>query len=186
LAAKFVVRLLTLQRNESLIPEWGRRFGRLMRDKHQNDPRAKPNLSTALVLYGDRFLRVLQSETSARQTEVLGKAREAHQATFQPEYMLYLRRAEAELQRASPAVYEAFAEAQREARHALSSSSFLTSGEWLRRFDSEESRLRSLAEFFSQHPQPPVLGFWAWDQQRNPLCFGRCHSDQPSTGEARP
>jgi hypothetical protein len=186
LAAQFVERLLGRQPDEALIPEWGRRFGRMMREKHQSEPRTRPNLSTSLVLYGDKFLRLLERESTARQQEALGKPKAAHQTAFMPAYMAYLRQAETELQRASPAVYQAFAEEQRKARHSLTSSSFPISGAWLERFDSEESRLRGFAEFFAQHPQHQVLNFWDWDAQRNPLGFGRCHSDQPSTGEARP
>ncbi len=184
MAAKFVARLLTLQRNEAMVPEWGRRFGRLMRDKHQGDLRAKPNLSMALVLYGDRFLRVLQGEISARQTEALGKARAAHQATFTPEYMQYLRQAEAELQRTNPELYEAFAEDRRQSRHSLSSSPFLTSAEWLARFDSEKNRLLAFVDFFDKHAQHPVLGFWEWDTQRNLHRFGSGNVADSGTQEA--
>ena len=186
LATQFVERLLGQQHNEALIPEWGRRFGRLMRDKHQAEARTRPNLSTALVLYGDKFLRLLERESTARQKEALGKPKEAHESACMPAYMDYLRQTEAELQRASPAVYEAFVEEQRKARHALTSSSFPISGAWLERFDSEASRLWAFAEFFARHPQHRVLNFWDWDAQRNPLGFGRCHSDQPGPGEARP
>jgi hypothetical protein len=186
LATQFVERLLGQQQDEALIPEWGRRFGRMMREKHQADARSRPNLSTSLVLYGDKFLRLLASEAAARHNEALGKPKAAHQTAFTPAYMAYLRQAETDLQRASPAVYEAFVEEQRKARHALTSSSFPISGAWLERFDSEASRLWAFAEFFARHPQHRVLSFWDWDAQRNPLGFGRCHSDQPGPGEARP
>lgn len=90
-AAKFLPRLMALQQDPALAPHWGRNFGRLMRRKHQGDPRAKPNLSFALVLYGDEFLRVLHRETTARQRKALGAAREAHQRAFTATYIAYLR-----------------------------------------------------------------------------------------------
>ena len=171
LAARFVVRLLALLGNEALIPEWGRRFGRLMRDKHQSDSRAKPNLSTALVLYGDRFLRVLQSEIATRRTAALGKAKEAHERAFLPAYTGYLRHAEIALQEGNAGPYEGFLAARRKLRQLMSSGPFLASAERLLAFDSDASRLLALADYFHRHPQQPVLSFWEWDRQSNPQRF---------------
>jgi hypothetical protein len=186
LAGQFVERLLRQQPDESLIPEWGRRFGRMMREKHQAEPRTRPHLSTALVLYGDKFLRLLDSENAARQKEALGRPKAAHQTAFLSAYMNYLRQAETDLQRGSPEVYGAFVAEQRKARHALTSSPFPIAAAWLQRFDSEDSRLRAFAEFFAGYPQHQVLNFWDWDAQKNPLGFGRCYSDQPGIGEPHP
>jgi hypothetical protein len=172
LAAKFVERLLGQERNPPLIPEWGRRFGRWMRERHQGDARAKPNLSFALVLYGDAFLRLLQREYTTRRKEALGKAKEAHEATFMPEYIRYLRLAERQMQEANTELYEAFIEDRWKLRHMLTGGSLLASAARLARFDSEESRLLSFAEFLQNHPQQPVLSFWDWDRRLNPSRLG--------------
>ena len=124
IAAKFIPRLLAQERDEALIPEWGRRFGRLIREKHQGDAKAKPNLSFALVLYGDKFLRMLQQEGATRKRKALGSAREAHQRAFTPAFVAYLRLAETELQEANPTVYEAFAKHRQKLRHLMTSGPF--------------------------------------------------------------
>ena len=167
LASKIVARLLAQHNDEKLVPEWGRRFGRLLRDKHQGDAKAKPNLSTALVLYGDRFLRVLQGETSTRRKEGLGKAQEARQAARWPEYLAYLRFAESNARQAAPELYAAFTEERQRTRLAMTGRLFQAAPETLAKFDREESRLLAFAEFFRDHPQQPVLDFAQWDNQPN-------------------
>jgi hypothetical protein len=171
LAAKFIPRLLQQEANEALVPRWGRRFGQLMREKHQNDPRARPNLSFSLVLYGDKFLHLLQREGAARQREAIGKAREAHQQAFAAAYLDYLRLAESRLKEANPALYEAFITQQRRTRQLLTSGPFLPSAERLAQLDSEPNRLRELALFFKDHPEKPVFDFWDWDRHFNPEKF---------------
>ncbi len=171
-SAKFLARLLALNRGQDNVPEWGRRFGRLVRDRHRANPKASPNLSFALVLFGDSFLRLLESEGTARRRETTDKAREAHQAAFRGAYLAYLRTAELELQQAQASVYEAFTQHRQRLRRLMSSGPFLTSGERLARFESEESRLLDFADFFQKHPQQIVLEFWAWDAQLNPRRFG--------------
>ena len=178
LASKFVERLITQEGNEAAVPEWGRRFGRFMRAKHRDCAHAKPNLCLALVPFGFAFLSQLKQESATRRQETLGKPKEAHESAFMPAYTDYLRQAETDLQRANPAAYAAFTKERLEARHSLSSSSFVTSAAWLERFDREESRLFGFAEFFARHPQHRVLGFWDWDARLNPRRFG---SNPPGT-----
>jgi len=172
-AAKFIPRLLAQEQDEALIPDWGRRFGRMMREKHQGDAKAKPNLSFALVLYGDKFLSVLQQEGAIRRRKAVGEAKEAHQKAFTPAYIAYLRLTETELQRANPSVYQAFAKHRQKLRHLMTSGPFLASAERFAQLENEESRLLDLAAFFEKHPQKPVLGFWEWDARLNPRPFGR-------------
>jgi hypothetical protein len=172
-AAKFIPRLLDQDRDEALISEWGRKFGQMIREKHKDDAKAKPNLSFALVLYGDKFLRVLQQESLARKRQALGAAREAHQRAFTPAYVAYLRLAESELQQAKPSVYEAFTKHRQKIRHLMTSGPFLATAERLAQLENEESRLLDFAAFFHDHPQKPVLAFWGWDARMNPCRFGR-------------
>jgi hypothetical protein len=184
LAAQFIRRLPALELKEGRLAEWGRRFGRMMRAKHQQDAKARPNLSFALVLYGDQFLTGLEQESAARQKAAQGKAQQAHQAAFEAEYLAYLQRIEKSLQEAQAALYQTFAEERQRQRHQMNGGVFLASAETLARFDSEASRLRSFAEFFQRHPQCPVPDFWAWDAQHNPHGLGRKPGSTPSS-EAR-
>ena len=185
LAAKFVARLLAQEPHESRVPEWGRRFGSLLRAKHHGDARAKPNLSFALVLYGDEFLRMLEQETSARHQKALGRAKEARQAALRPEYRAYLRLAEKRLQQAQPGLYAAFLKERDRTRHTMTGGLFLASADTLARFDSEEGRLESLADYFKNHPQRPVLQFWEWDAQNNTNRFEALARSSPPLANSR-
>jgi hypothetical protein len=168
-AAGFLERLQPLEPKP--VAEWGRRFGRFMREKHAGDAHAKPNLSFALVLHGDGFLRMLQGEDTARRQDALAKARAAHEATFSSRWQAYLRAAEAELQERHPAFYDAFRQDRERVRRAMSGTVFKARTETLARFEGEPARLAALAQFFRNRPQCPVLDFWQWDQQRNPDRF---------------
>lgn len=177
-AAKFVERLIEQERTEAAIPEWGRRFGRFMRARHQNDARARPNLCLALVPFGDAFLRQLEQEGAARRKEALGKAQAAHEAAFMPDYLAYIGLAEKSLQQANPDLYQTFAADRQRLRKLIFSGTFMTTAARHESFESEQGRLFGFAEFFAQHPQHRVLGFWEWDAQLNPRRLG---SDQPKT-----
>jgi hypothetical protein len=171
MAAKYVQRLLVLSQDEHRVPEWGQRFGRLMRDKHQANAKAKPNLSFALVLYGDEFLCRLRAKTVAQQAQHLGQAKASHQAAFWPSYHQYLREQEKTVAASFPALYADFLEQRRRIRQAMSGGLFLASADTLARFDSEESRLEGFADHFQAHPQSRVLSFWEWDAGQNPHRF---------------
>ena len=79
-AGQFLACLLGPEVHESLIPEYGRQFGRMMRAKHQGDRQAKPILSSALTLFGDEFLQQVQREASTLRQQALGKVKARHQA----------------------------------------------------------------------------------------------------------
>jgi hypothetical protein len=140
-----------------------------MRQKHHSEAKARPNLSFALVLHGDEFLRRTESEHSGRSRNTLEKAHTARHAALWPEYLAYLRLAEKNAQQNAPDLYAAFAAERNRTRHAMTGGLFEASPETLAKFDGEDSRLLAFAEFFSNHPQTPVLDFEPWDNQRNSL-----------------
>jgi hypothetical protein len=170
-AAQFLSRLARQDGDPDKLTHLGRRFGRFMRAAHRGDLKAKPNLSFALVLYVDKFLKELQTEGAARQAEALGKARKAHHAAFAAAYMSFLRQAEIELQRTKPSIYDTFAKERERLRRSMTSGPLLVSAEWIAAFDAEESRLLALAEFFNKDPQAHVPDFWEWDSRFNPSRF---------------
>ena len=170
-AAKFIPRLLAQEPAETMIPQWGQKFGRLMRQNHQGDSKAKPNLSFALVLFGDKFLRLLQSEGAATRRKALGAAREAHQRQFMPDYMAYLHQTENGLQRTNPSIYGDFEKHRERLRKLMTSGPFLASAERLSHFEKAESRLLDFAAFFQDHPKKLVLNFWEWDASLNSSAF---------------
>ncbi len=166
-AAGFVERLLAHEGNESVVPEWGRQFGGFMRQKHHGDVKARPNLSFALVLHGDEFLRTVERGHSARARNALEKSHAARHAGLRLEYLAYLQLAEKDAQQTAPGPYAAFAQERDRTRHAMTGGLFQAAPETLVKFDSEESRLLAFAEFFRHHPQKPVLDFAQWDNQQN-------------------
>lgn len=163
MAARFVERLLALDRDPGKVPDWGRQFGGRMRDKHRNDPRARPHLSAALVLYGDEFLRLLRQEASGRERAVLGRSKADRQAALMPAYLDFLRTEEDRLQQADPARYAGFTEERRRTRQRMTGGLFLASADTLARFDSDTSRLLAFAEAFAGR----VPDFWRWEASQS-------------------
>lgn len=159
MAARFVERLLALDRDPGKVPDWGRQFGGRMRDKHRNDARARPHLSAALVLYGDEFLRLLRQEASGRERALLGRSRAEREVARMPAYLDFLRAEEVRIQRSDPAGYARFTEERRQTRQRMTGGLFLASADTLARFDSETSRLLAFAEAFADR----VPDFWRWE-----------------------
>jgi hypothetical protein len=168
-AARFVERLLAQQDKAARVPEWGRQFGGLLRQKHHSEAKARPNLSLTLVLYGDEFLRLVGNAHTARSINALEKAQAARHTALSAEYLAYLRLAEKDAQRTAPALYGAFAQERQRTRNAMTGGLFQATAETLAKFDSDESRLLTFAEFCHRHPQAPVLDFEQWDRRRTSL-----------------
>ncbi len=148
------------------MPDWGRRFGQLVRTRHRGETRAKPNLSFTLVLYGDEFFQTLKHEQTTRETDAALRARQAYRRAFMPNYLAYLREAEIELKRNQPNLYETFLQERNRTRQIMTGGLFVASADTLARFDSDQSRLEAFAEFFQNHPEWPVPDFWQWNRQR--------------------
>ena len=165
-AAAFVSRLLALRHEPAAVPEWGRQFGALVRQRNSGNPKARPHLSAALVLHGDAFLRQLEGRSSAFATSARQKAQAARQAALWPRYTAYLRLAEIEAQQSASELYTAFQLQRRRTREAMAGGLFHASPETLARFDGEESRLLALAEYFASRKSNAVLTFDTWS---NPL-----------------
>jgi len=146
--------------------EIGRAFGKLVRAKHNGDSRAKPFLTSAIVLYGDEFALSIQRASSTRQRIAQEKAKEAHYAANSDRYQDYLRQAEIALQRSNTALYGAFLEEREK-----SFDSMRRFGVDISRFQTDRARLAAFAQFFAQHPEYPVFDFWGWDRQLNDQGF---------------
>jgi hypothetical protein len=175
-ATKFVTRLPENGGEEPEVSHWGRRFGAFMRGKHRTEANPRPNLSLALVLHGDEFLRGFATAGGARPTNAPEKGYAARQAAMRPQYLDYLRLAEQSAQRACPELYRAFASERQRTRQVMTGGLFLASAETLARFDGEESRLLAFAEFFRDRREHPVLDFEAWantqpSPETNPVRF---------------
>lgn len=168
-AAQIVKRLLAPADDASRVPEWGRQFGSFMRQRQRGEAKARPNLSFAIVLHGDEFLRRVESAHSDRARNAREKSHAVRHAARRTEYLAYLRLAERNAQQATPDLYATFAEQRARTRHAMAGGLFQASAETLAKFDCEDSRLLAFAECFRQHPQTPVLDLDTWDNQPNLL-----------------
>lgn len=146
--------------------EQGRQVGQWMRDQHRNDPRAKPNLSFALVLHAEAFLCLQKRAKALRTRSRLDQTRIAYQRANLAAYCAYLREAETDVQRTQPELHRRFTEERARVRRAMTGGLLLASADTLAKFEREESRLLALAEFCRNQPNPPVLGFWQWDAWR--------------------
>ena len=168
-ATSFIERLPSEDRDDSSISECGRQFGAFMRAKHRGDSKAKPNLSFAVVLHGDEFLRIAEAAASARKQKALEKTHEVRHGALWPEYIAYLRLTERNAQEAASELYAAFVEQRGRTRQAMTGGLFQASPETLAKFDHEESRLLAFADFFQNHPTHPVPDFPHWANQRTSL-----------------
>ena len=158
-AAQLVTRLLALRNEPLLVPDWGRRFGNLLRQKHQGDPKSRPNLLLAVVLHGDEFLRRLETERTAGATNARQKAQAVRQATLWPHYLAYLQLAEKDAQRTHPDLYAAFANQRQRTRLAMMGGLFHAAPKTLARFDADDSRRLAWAEYCRAQAPAVVLDF---------------------------
>lgn len=152
--------------NEKSAAGQGRAFGKFVRGKHQGDPRAKPFLSTALVLYGEEFAQDLTKKTATVRQEAKKRAQEAHQDANWPGYLSYLGREEKALQESNSELYRLFLEDRERSFEAMRQFNVDPA-----RFQTEQTRVTAFGEFFTQHPTYRVLSFWEWDEQVNPNHF---------------
>ncbi|MGE3311200.1 MAG: hypothetical protein AB7O66_14625 [Limisphaerales bacterium] len=171
IALPFLRRVFALQPDEGKVPEWGRRFGAMMRTRHQGDPKALPNLSNTLRLFGDQLLATLKREGTQTRDAGISGSRVRHQEAFAEAYRGYLRSEEERLRRTLPVEYEGFVAWRAKRRDSMTQGRIVAPASWLARFDSEEARLGALAEFFEGSATFPVLDFWTWDQRLNPQGF---------------
>lgn len=180
-AAAFIPRLLAIDPSPTKIPEWGRRFGRLVRSRHPSGSGAPTFLWLTLVAYGDLFLHDLQGDRRNRSDAGQAKARELYMARFRGAYLDFLRVEEARVRRDRPDLRAAFDTHRGELRRQMTDGALRAPASWLARFDSEESRLNGFAEFFARHPEHSVPDFWEWNQR-----FNTATSTGAATKEVRP
>lgn len=142
--------------------EMGRAFGKMVRAKHNGDPRAKPFLTTTLVLYGDEFALSIKRTQSACQRMAHEKAKESHYAANSTRYQAYLKNSEIALQRSNARLYATFLEECEKTFNTMRQF-----GVDPARFKTDEARLTAFAQFFAKHSEYRVLEFWEWDRQLN-------------------
>ncbi|MCA9427441.1 MAG: hypothetical protein KC994_20335 [Candidatus Omnitrophica bacterium] len=127
---------------------------------------AKQKLRTSVV-----FAARVQESRSQERT-----FREKHQKMHEKSYLDYLREREDEIRTRSPERYQAFRASHGAALQSLSKPGFYEPSQTiLDRMNSEESRLKSFAEFFQSKAgateKKLVLDFWEWDKRINPYSF---------------
>ncbi|MHB9008886.1 MAG: hypothetical protein ACYDC1_18400 [Limisphaerales bacterium] len=179
-AARFVERLLALDRDEGRVPQWGREFGGFMRDRHRTEAHTRPNLAPALAQYGDAFLSRFDPPRQRGGAAV--EAQEPPEGAWRIAYEAWLLRTEQRVQAAQGGLYEAFLERRRRTRAAMTGGVFVASPQTLARFDSQSSRLQAFAEYFRNHPQSPVLDFRQWLERRRRVSVSPTDQPPPPDG----
>jgi hypothetical protein len=153
---------LGLSGNEKAAAEAGKAFGKLVRDQHHANPKAQPFLGTALVLFGDEFVRSRHRKTSEQKRSASQTAQEAHKRANWSAYMSYLCQDEKSLQQVNAALYAAFEDERQRGFESMRQFNIDPA-----RFQTEEARLVAWAEFFSKHSEHRVFDFWEWDSEMN-------------------
>ncbi len=103
-------------------------------------------------------------------------SRQKHQRKHEEPYLEYLRELENEIKNQSPKRYRDFRESHESALQGLSKPGFYEPSQTiLDRMNSDESRLKLFAQFFTTKSgakeKSLVLDFWEWDKRLNPHSF---------------
>lgn len=104
------------------------------------------------------------------------RGRELHEQKHHRSYLEYLRAKEEQFGKDHPDRYREFQDSLESTLRNLSKPGFYEPSQAvLARFRSEDSRLKSFADFFGSKARDPqkklVLDFWEWDNRHNPHSF---------------
>lgn len=165
LADAYIQRILGIDPTGISPAEWGRAFGKLVREDFPSPPVAGVSIAWALRVCGDGFYLRHQARRKAAFVKARIAAREAHEARYRPAWLQYLSAEEKRVKNEKPEALAAFRK-DREARRKRDTDSpwQLGSEAFAASFDSKESRLIAFRTFFGGE----VLGFWEWDTRWNP------------------
>lgn len=181
-AEPFVARLLELIPDPAAVCEWGRAFGRMVRDAERDNPRPLRALTVALRHHGDAFFLQFRERSRKAVRQTLTARRQAHEALFQQAYRDYLRIQEADIRETHPAIYATFEAQEQEGRRKYDTGIFANSttirATMLASYDRDEDHLERFRAFFQRAETPCVYSFWEWDARVNPESLGRNAADQ--------
>lgn len=166
-AASVVGRLLEIDRNPSLVPEWAREFGRFVRGRQRGDARAKPYLGPAALLHADDFVRRVRLRAQRARVADPLPVQPSRQESFADAYHQYLAQTEQRYRHELPDLYAEFTQHRQQSRHIIESGLCRELPRMLEWFDADATRLSAFAKYFRRHRQHPVLGFEQWDARYN-------------------
>ncbi len=156
IAATFAKRLEAAT-GASRIAEWARALGKLARE--QRNP--FPSLQLAIRQLGDSLLVRMDLDAKAARQSAAEARWTAHEVKFVPAWLAWLAAEEERLRREQPDEYARFIEKRERLRRDLTESRNPWSAKQLASFDTAESRLRAVREFFA------LPDFRAWDAEFN-------------------
>ena len=143
----------------SLLPQWGREFGKLVRQRQAGDSRARPYLGPVSLLYADEFVGRVRTQAERARLAHRQQVRQARAQTFEADYRQYLQKTEQRYQAQLPGLYAQFERQRQQSRQNIQSSLRDAAPQMLEWFDAEATRLRAFGKFFRSHPEHPVLSF---------------------------
>ncbi len=168
-AERFLQKLKSAEKVEIDPADWGRAFGRLVRDDFPAAVRDGFSLALALRLRGDGFYLRHTAAMKAKRVKAERAAREAHETAHRAEWIAYLKAEAERVKKERPDDHDQF-EAHRadERRRIIESPFAVFTDERLARYDREERRVLDFQKFFAGE----VFDFWTWDARLNPTAFG--------------
>ncbi len=167
----YVRRLLEIVPVEKNTPDWGRAFGRFVREAERDNPQYLRSFSAALRYHGDAFYIQFRERNQKRSQQAADAEREGRETKFLPIYHEYLRRQETYFREIYLQEYTEFEAKEQEQRHKYNTGIFAKSGTirtaMLAKFDREEERLERFRAFFQSKNGVRILSFKEWDTQEN-------------------
>jgi len=160
---RYVDKLLKISPDESQIENWGRTFGEMFKSKLSNiNAQVYISLLPALRSFGDEFYIREKDKIQKEIKKNEEAAREKHQKRYVREYMKFLRLTEGTFRENRREDYQKFLDSRESQCQAMINGPFPFK-EWLKDFNTEESRL---AAFQASFPEE-ILNFWGWDRAFN-------------------
>ena len=181
-AKSFVARLLQIIPDQESVRDWGRAFGRFVREAEKENPRPLRALTVAFRHHGDAFFLQFRERNRRAAQQTLSATRQTHESRFQSAYQNYLRLQDERIRTTYPQVYTEFTAQEQAERRKYDTGIFANSKSIrtaiLANFDREEDHLERFRAFFQREKPPCVLSFWEWDAQENPEPLRRDASSQ--------
>ena len=179
-AGGFLARLRKLGGSGQSAAEMGRRFGSLVRGRHQASPGAFPHLSLTVVAFGDLLLADHERRQSSQTRGDDERAAKERERRFLASYLEFLATRETHLREARPELMAAFDRGWAESLKKAPTGKVCVPEKWLKACGSEANRLEALAVFLERHPEHRIPDFEEWVRRS-----GRTHADSAVNAEVR-
>lgn len=163
-AEPFVDRLLAIWPAPDQVAEWGRAFGRFVRER-ETGRQGILTFTLALRAYGDQFIVRHQADQREAALEAHKSARDEHRKNCESDWLAYIRTTADQIKWEHPVDYARFETRRTRERETIQKSRWapIDAGCVLAHFDSERQWLIAFQTYFKDE----VCDFWQWDREHN-------------------